>query len=174
MSDQTGSIWNRVVTAIRWGSISSVNESGPVQKTQITFNDIETRDNISSISLFGFASSPLKGASVAVLAQSGYMGNGLVIGTHDPRYRPTGMNGGESKQYDALGQFVYLSSDGTITISAQHKVKIVCDTEVDITAPTVNITATSAVNIVSPQVNVQGTLAVTGEITINDVVVVAP
>lgn len=182
-------VWNRVASLVRVARVvMNPDESGNVQKFQLQYNANETRDKIPSAQFYGFASSPLPGSNVVILNPLGDSGGGVVIASHDPRYRPTGMAPGESKHHDHIGQFVYLAADGSIHITANHKVIIVCDTEVDITAPTIKANASTSMSIntptlaiTCPDVTIEGTLSVrgvikvtAGEITVNNTAITVP
>lgn len=181
-SDHARRTWERIASGTRISQLSlAADESGNVQKMQLQFNDLETRDQIPSAQFYGFASSPLVGAKAIVFSPAGDTGGGVVLNTHDPRYRPTGMASGEVMLYDNQGQKIYVAGDGSIRITAGHKVTVACDTEVDITAPTVNVNASSQVNINStavtinaPNITLIGTVEVTGVLKENGIVVVAP
>lgn len=152
---------NRIGGMVRIAQTTlAANETTGTQSVQLAFNTLETRNNIPTIANYGFRSSPMIGANAVVLASSGNAGDSVVIGTHDPRYSPTGLLAGESKMHDAIGQFIWLDSTGIIHITASHKVQVVCDTEVDITAPTVNVNATTAVNVTTPTLTINADTAV--------------
>lgn len=181
-ADHFSRTWERIANGTRIASLSLVpDESGNVQQMQLQFNDLETRDQIPSAQFYGYASSPLVGAKAIVFSPAGDTGGGVVLNTHDPRYRPTGMAAGEVMLYDNQGQKVYVAGDGSIRISAGHKVVVTCDTEMDVTAPTVNVNASSQVNINStavtinaPNITLIGTVEVTGVLKENGIVVIAP
>lgn len=182
MIDELGRVWGRLINMVRFGQVSNnPDETQNVQQMQVQFSDIEMRENVQSVQFFGLASSPMPGASVVVFNPSGYSGNGVILGTHDPRYRPTGLAAGETKIHDAFGQYVYLDGGGTIHIIAGQKVVVTCNTEVDITAPTLNVMSSSQVNIQSndvgitaPTITLTGTVNVVGNLLENGIHVVAP
>ena len=159
MTDTITRVWDRLTSAIRLGRITNVDESRSVQRVQIQFNDMETRDNIPALQFYGFAASPPVGTNVVVINQSGHSGASIAIGTIDPRVRPTGLGPGESKQHDNSGQYVHLQGGSKIVIHANSEVDITCS---------------SAVNITAPEVKVTGVLKVTGHIEVNGVTVAVP
>lgn len=97
---------------------AAANESAGTQTLQVQImgigSPVELRDPIPSVQLFGFASSPVPGASHVVGFLGGDRTKGVAIGSNDPRYRPTGMKSGEAMVYDNQGRQIYLSAAGIV------------------------------------------------------------
>lgn len=108
-------LWRRIARSFGLGYVTAPPiETGTIQKLQIGLPGGEIRDGIPSMQLFGFASSPEVGADALAIFINGDRSNGLVIGTNDQRYRPTGMKPGEVMFYDAFGKSIYLSQTGIV------------------------------------------------------------
>ena len=127
------------------------DETGNIQTVQVQHTAFETR-KLNSMQQIGLASALPLGSDTMSINVGGDNSNGVIIASNHQTYRPKNLKPGEIMLYDcqATQQSIYLKSDGSVTIAGFHKVAITCDTEVDITAPTVKIT---------------GNLQVTGSVT---------
>lgn len=114
-------------------------ETGVVSKLQCQHNQWEIRE-INVAQNYGFASATLQGCDLMTINISGDNSAGVVIASNDQAHRPKGMAPGESQMHDNKLQSIYLKTDGSIHISANHEVDITCDTLTHITAPTVLVT----------------------------------
>jgi phage baseplate assembly protein V len=60
----------------------------------------ELRDGVPRVQEFGRSTMPLPGAQgVTLSTNAGWHGSQAIVATTDPRYRPTGLNGGETADY---------------------------------------------------------------------------
>lgn len=66
---------------------------------------------------FGYSSRPPRGSQGLAVALNGNPDQTFVVHVEHPDHRPTDLEEGESKVYDANGQFVHLKADGTVVIS---------------------------------------------------------
>jgi phage baseplate assembly protein V len=107
-------LYRRMMMVIGRAIITAANESGGLETLQIQLGKDEIRDNTPRFAEYGFASVPLSGARAIAIFMGGDRSNGAVIATDDPRYRPTGMQPGESAHYDDLGQMIHISRTGII------------------------------------------------------------
>jgi phage baseplate assembly protein V len=78
--------------------VTLVDDSGSTQSIQAEHYPTEIRYN-QRLGEVGYSSVPLPGASAVALHQGGDRGMNTVIGIEDIRYRPVGMNGGETQLY---------------------------------------------------------------------------
>lgn len=135
-------LFQRIVHMVRPAVTSNApDETGNISRVQVQFNNVDIRES-NSMQLVGFTSVIPPGSDVMVLNVAGDNSNGVMIASNHQTYRPKNLLAGETQLYDcqATQQSVYLKSDGSIILAGFHKVTITCDTEVDITAPTVKIT----------------------------------
>jgi phage baseplate assembly protein V len=93
--DRDQRIAARVRNSLAAVTLQLPDDTKSVQKYQTEGLVSEIRDNVQVVQLHGFSSLPLPGARGIVVYPSGNRGNGLVIATIDPRYRPTGLRPGE-------------------------------------------------------------------------------
>jgi phage baseplate assembly protein V len=150
----------RIQNIARIGTLTlKTGESTTVQTMQLQLNQFEMMDTINSLQFFGITSSPPVGSDVLVLCMGGDNANAVAIATGHNQFRPVGMGTGETCIYSNAGQKVYLSQTGgvlAIQIIGGNQVNITCDTSVNITAPTVNITG---------NLTVSGTIMAAGDIS---------
>ncbi|HET6606750.1 MAG TPA: phage baseplate assembly protein [Rhodopila sp.] len=132
---------------------AAANEAGGIQTLQVQILGsgviAELREPVPSAQHFGFASSPVPGASHVIVFLGGDRTKGIAIASNDPRYRPTGMKPGESMQYDDQGRQIYLSAS-SIVVNAKGAPVTVND------ATTVTINASTEVIMNTPILKVSG------------------
>jgi phage gp45-like len=93
-------------------------ETSNIQTVQVTHQVTgEVQDGVPSMQLFGFASSSNPGTDHFVIYLEGDRSKGVAIASNDQRVRPKGLLGGESKVYDASGQFIYLQAGTKIIVN---------------------------------------------------------
>jgi phage baseplate assembly protein V len=85
------------------------DDTKKIQTWQIEGYTGELRSGMQRVQRFGFSSMPLAGAKGVAHYQSGHRGFATIIADDDPRYRPTGLNGGEFQMYMVDGA----KKDGT-------------------------------------------------------------
>jgi phage gp45-like len=105
---------------------------------------------------YGFWSRPLTGAMHTVVNIGGAAGRGISIASTDERYRPKTLLQGDCFMGDNTGQYVWLTAGTTLNI--------VTNATVNITAPQVNVHASTQLNITCPDVEMSGNLTVQGDI----------
>lgn len=107
---------NRLKSAIARGIIHLVSDEAGRQFCQVTILAGETKAKVERIQRFGFTSSPPAGTAAVIAFLGGDRSKPVIIGDNDPGTRKKGLNSGESAQYDASGQFIYIKDDGSIEI----------------------------------------------------------
>jgi len=131
------------------GSVTGADDTGPVQTLQITerasgsgFAD-RVLDKVLRFFQFGFTSVPPLDSETLTLRRGGERGLTIVIGTNHRPSRPTGLQPGDSAQYDARGAIIKLTAAG-LTIDCAGLPYVIQNTS---------------------GVNIKGDLVVDGEIT---------
>ncbi len=89
-----------------------VSDDGDAQTVQVSFNQIETKDNVPRYTDYGFQSSPPDGHNALVLFFGGNKSNGVVVATNHPKSRKRGLKKGEVCISDDQGQYLIISRDG--------------------------------------------------------------
>jgi phage baseplate assembly protein V len=129
------SAWERIHNMIARGVIRRVDSSRKMQALQIELLADEVQDGAEHFEPYGFTSAPIEGAECVAIFPAGIRSHALVIVAADRRYRLTMLAAGEVALHDDQGQIVHLKRDG-IAITSPFKVEL--------TAPTVTVSATSA------------------------------
>lgn len=107
-------VYRRVRMAIAPGRISGSDDTGSVQKIQVTLGDGQVVDAVPAMYIWGLAVRPIAGADVVFLAGQGDRGNGCIVAVNDQRWRITGLAEGEVCLHDDLGRKVFLSRAGIV------------------------------------------------------------
>lgn len=96
------------------GRLSSVKESTGIQTVQVTING-EVHDGVERLQNFGFTSYPKKDAQLVVSFIGGNRERPVVTVIDDGNYRIKLVEG-EAAIYNAFGNVIKLSADGTISL----------------------------------------------------------
>lgn len=105
--------------------IEAVNDSGPLQKNQVTILSGEVKDGYDRVQEYGFTSVPKSQAEGIVICIGGNRDHGVVIATDDRRYRPKNLKAGEVVIYNDKGDMIKFKDDSTIEITAGTKIRMV-------------------------------------------------
>jgi phage baseplate assembly protein V len=94
-------IWARVHNITRRVTLQVGDDSQPAYQSWQTLGyPGELRDGVPRVQEFGRTTMPLPGAQGVTLSNNGGShGSQAIVATTDPRYRPTGLNGGETVDY---------------------------------------------------------------------------
>jgi phage baseplate assembly protein V len=172
--DRDQRIAARVRNSLAAVTLQLPDDTKSVQKYQTEGLVSEIRDNVQVVQLHGFSSLPLPGARGIVVYPSGNRGNGLVIATIDPRYRPTGLRPGEASLHMVDGA----KKDGTGGTTRTVLSALLGwatslfgkNINVGDSSNTVNITITGSGAIkLAGNVEITGTLKVDGATTVQDI-----
>jgi phage baseplate assembly protein V len=158
--------------------LDAIDDSGGIQSAKLSLFADEVRDGVERMQEFGFTSRPVPGCEGVTIFPTGDRSHGIVIATDDRRHRPTGLNEGESRQYNAFNEYIYLRDDGTLAISAGTKVHVTapevvadCDTaainastSATVDTDVATVKATSSAEIDTPETTVTGQLTVQGSL----------
>ena len=132
----------RMMLAVGRAVLRAVDDSGDLQRLQLTLLSEETRGEVERLQGYGFTAVPIAGAEVIVVSVGGNRDNPVAIALDDRRFRPSGLEPGEvclfSRRAD---QRVILKADGTVLIQAPK------------------------LRIEAPEVEIAGDVTVTGDVT---------
>lgn len=131
---------------IKFGKILASKTNGAFQIVTATFFGKTQDVNVANI--YGISFGPVKNSFALLFSRSGYE-DSLWALIDEPSKRFTGLKEGELKigNYET-GDFVYFKADGTIGIQSASKVLV--------TAPEIEMVASTKVTITSPLVQVSG------------------
>lgn len=109
--------YRRVLMMVARCRITTSNDGGTVRTLQAQFSADELHDNTPQVQEYGFASNPLPGCDAVAIFPSGNRTQGIVIGTNDQRWRPTGLEPGDVMIYDWRGNSILLNVDGVTIVT---------------------------------------------------------
>lgn len=129
----------RIYLMIGRGVVKLIDDSGGLQRLQVTLLDGETRSNIERFQNYGHTANPPAGAEGIAASVTGSRDHLVMIALDHPRYRKKGLKPGEGGLYDDIGQSIILTREGIIIKSDKivrceanlHVTKaITCDSDV--------------------------------------------
>jgi phage baseplate assembly protein V len=142
--------------------VALTNDAGSFQTVQANALADETLDGMESFGLYGFHSRPKPGAEAVVACLGGVRSHGVVIATHDRRYRLKNLANGDVALADDQGQVVHLGRDG---------ISIATSLPVTLQAASLAITADTTITgklTVTDTATLQGDLQVKGNSTLGN------
>lgn len=147
-------IWERLARRVLYligrARVNLIDDSGPVQKAQVTVNGLETIDAMPRIQEFGFTSVPPKDSDATLVFIGGDRSNGVIVATNHQETRPRGLLAGETMIYTQDGKQIYLTASGGIKVAANGQ-----PVEVD-NATVVTINAATKIRAVTPRFECTG------------------
>lgn len=167
-SDIRAALMMRIRQSSRWGSITAVDDSGKVQRAQVTVSPREIYDAVPRVPEFGLASNPPIGSDAVVLFFAGDASNGVVIGTNNQSARLLNLGSGEMAIYDAFGKYVKLTQAG-ITVEANHtpvtvnnatNVTVNASGAVTVNSQTSTVNASASAKVQAPTITLKATTSV--------------
>ncbi len=99
---------SRFSTLIQRGIIHQADKN----TLQVSFAEGDTQESIRKYEPFGFTSQPPEQSEALVLFPSGFRSVGFSVATRGPEPIPTGLERGESAQYNNEGSFIALRQGG--------------------------------------------------------------
>lgn len=135
-------IYFKTRNLVGWATLALGDDSKQVQNHQLEVYEGEVRNGVQRIQEHGLSTMPLPGAKAMVIFHGGKRGLGTAVAVEDARYRPTGLQPGESHGYMVDGA----AKDGTGgTMRTLWKGRL--GWEHDVFGKTINIGDTNAVTI---------------------------
>ena len=114
----TQSIKNRMFMMLARGIVKAVRNTEGTQKLQIVALADETIDNIERLQEYGLETYPDADAEAFAAFVGGNREIGVVLVTHDRRYRPKTLASGEVMLYTKFGQSVHLKANGSVVVKS--------------------------------------------------------
>lgn len=154
----------RSLLGLRVGRVSATNETATMRTVQLLQTTPEILDRAPLVQYYGIASRPHPGCHAVTVMVGGEQSPAvLVIATNDARYHLT-LAEGEVALHTDQGDHVWLK---------RGLIEVLSTTQVNVSAPTVDIAGAAAVNIngpagialTAPVSTINGDLHVTGDIT---------
>jgi phage gp45-like len=119
----------RLLHAVSLGRITIVDDTGPIQKLQVTGSPgpdgtLAVSDGVLLVGQFGFSSSPPLTSEVVLIRLWGNRTLTIAIGTNHQPSRIKNLKAGETVVYNVMGAKVYLSAQGVVIDGAGMPMKI--------------------------------------------------
>lgn len=135
---------HRILSMLRLGRVTIVDDSGPVRRLQIEEGDYpggkRVIDKVPHVQEFGFASVPPIGSEVMLAAPCGDRSQTVAVGTNHQPSRLRDQQPGDSGIYDVRGAKVQLTAAGLLIDCAGLPAVIQNASTVTIDAPMVHVT----------------------------------
>lgn len=155
----------RVQLMLSRGEARIVDDGPGLQRMQVSILADETMDGVERFQQFGFTSVPLSGAEVIAASLGGNRSHTVIIAVDDRRYRKRGLAPGEAAMHNHLGDYIVIRQDRSLEVFAGAKVKV--------TAPEVEVVASSQVTLTTPLVQCSQDVQVVGNLTVGGAATVA-
>jgi phage baseplate assembly protein V len=148
----------RVRLMVSRAILSLIDTSGGRVSIQASLLAGEVTDGVEYFEHYGFTSAPFPGAEGVFLAVGGARETGVIVATGDRRYHLRGLAAGEVAIFDDQGQKVHLTRGGIVIEGAGLPITVN-------NVSSVTVTAADQIDLDAPTVNLSGDLAVAGAIT---------
>lgn len=135
-------------------TITLTNDNKKLQELQVTILSDDVGDEIERFQEYGFTSRPKSGAEAIILCVGGSRAHAIAVAVDDRRYRLKPLAEGEVALYTDEGDYIHFKRGHVIEVMAGAKVKV--------TAPEVEVIASTKVTLDTPLTHVTGALQVDG------------
>jgi phage baseplate assembly protein V len=117
MRASTAALAGRIFLAISRGTLTRVNDATKMQTADVRLLHEEAISGAERFQDYGFTGVPLPAdgtgtAEVVAIFVSGNRSHPIIVRIDDRRFRPKGLQPGESSHYDDHGQQIYVSRSG--------------------------------------------------------------
>lgn len=119
--------------------ISAIRYDADIHRVQIHLLADELADDVEMMQQYGFVSAPLEGAEAVAGFIGGNRDLGIIIATHDRRYRLV-LQGGEVAIHDDQGQKIHITRDGIVLDGGGKKITFRNTPEVFMDTPLLAVT----------------------------------
>jgi phage baseplate assembly protein V len=162
MMKELNSIARKVRLLLGLGIAKRTDDSGRLQRLQVSLLTDEVRDDLNRYQNYGFASRPLPGAEAVVGAIGGSRNHLIVLVIEDGRHRKRNLEEGESAMYTDEGDYIHMKRGRIVEVFAGAKLKV--------TSPEVEVIAETKVTLQTPVCEISGDLNVGGNATVQGTV----
>lgn len=131
------------------GTITLVNDETNMQTVQAKFLADEDFDKMERFQDYGFTSKPKVGSEALAIFFGGKRSNGAILKVDDRRYRIKGLQDGEVAIYTDEGDKIVFKRGNKIEVTTNEFI-VNAETKISLTAPNVEIIASTMVSIDSP------------------------
>ncbi|QHM71678.1 phage baseplate assembly protein V [Mixta intestinalis] len=153
LSRMLAPVMRRVRLMLGRAVVNMVNDSLKAQNVQVSMLDDETPDDVERLQNYGLISVPLAGAEAIIGCVGADRDHAVALVVEDRRYRPTGLEAGDTGLYHYEGHRLRLTQDGRLIITCKT-VEVYADESVTLDTPKTVITG---------DVEIQKGLTVTGQ-----------
>lgn len=150
-------IWRRLRLQVSRGVIRRSDDERKLQELQLDLLAGETAE-MERFQQYGFSSRPLEGAEALAAAVGGSRSHLVAFAVDDRRHRPRDLQPGESIMYTDEGDFIRMRRGRVIEVVAGSKL--------DVTAPEVEIKASTKVTLDTPMTEISGDVQVGGQVAV--------
>lgn len=157
----------RLRSVILRGIVRVVDDSAPLQIMQVQGLASAISANIEHLQPFGFSSNPPLGAEVLTLSIGAAPGHLVSVLATDRRYRIRNLASGEAILFNQWGDYIKLHADHTIEVFSQNQVTVNATNNVNVTAPNVNVNASTKVTLTTPLVECTQNMKVDGNLEVD-------
>src|SRR5262249_12222445 len=141
--------------------IETIDDTQGLQSIQASLLDNEVQDDMERFQNYGFTSNPPAQSEGIAVFPGGDRSHGILIVVDNRQYRLKGLQSGEVALFTDEGDFIKLKRGNEIEIST-HKLIVNATTEIDFTAPTVKIHASSLFQVTCPGSSFLGNVGIAG------------
>jgi len=146
---------SRIADMINRAIITRVDTSGGVTLLQVRTKGGQLHDGIEYFEPYGFTSTPHVQAEVLLICLGGFR---IATCANDRRYRFKNWADGEVGLYTFEGDYIHLKNGRVI--------EVVAGAQLQVTAPVVDVIASTSVTLTTPETEITGNLTVGGNATI--------
>lgn len=139
--------------------VKQSDDTKEVRTLQVSGIAKQVNSGVEHLEPFGFSSNPPEGAEALKIEVGGSPAHPLILVAFDRRYRIKNLQPGEAIVFNQWGDYIKFSQD--------RHIRVVADTAVDVTAPNVNINATTKVTLTTPLVECSQNLKVDGNLEVD-------
>jgi phage baseplate assembly protein V len=149
MTEQNSAIeklYRRIMLLIGRGRILLSTDDEALQRHQVQLGQMETFNNLSRLSEYGFNSMPPERSECVIVFMGGNRTDGCIIATGNQKYRMRNLESGEVSISDDNGQSVYLSKKGIVIDGGGKPIEIKNTPAITMDSPLVTMSGDCKIN----------------------------
>lgn len=158
-------LWHRVRMIVGRSRITSVDDSGVIQRVQVRLTAYELMDGAMRVAEYGFQSNPPVGTDAVSVHLSGERSLAVVIGTNNQTFRMRGLASGEVAISDDKGRFVLLGAvgiqvqgkDDPVQVETTSTLTAIAGSDIDVTSTggSVSVTAATTLRLMATSIQLE-------------------